>query len=670
MKTTDAATTRTAVDTTGRFKSDLAAIPGLPGMYVSVGAAQGASGSSYTVDSGDNWVLLDQDIQYISTEFLDGNTGWAGSFSMNSTMGGIYKWKGLMSVMVSNLPICAGDSLNVNVNVIGSLNSGNTFTVELSNAVGDFSNPTVIGTLLNNVSSVVHCFIPLSIPSGTGYRVRAISDDPSNTTGDNGFNLTINNKPIVNAGSDITICYAVDLNLNANVMFYDSLSWSTSGTGLFNNPSIVNPVYTPSLADSAAGAIMLYLTAYSDCGFTVDTLNLTLSTTAVANAGIDVSICEGDSATLLANGGSSYLWNTDPTLCCLAIANPIATPTVTTTYIVTATSLCGTASDSVVVTVNSKPLALISTNDPVSFCDGGNATLVANYDPTFVYNWFLDGSATTVDDTLYVAEVTGEYTVLVTNSNMCSQISNSINIIANPLPIGTISASDTTAFCDGDSIILSVSTSSANDYSWFKDGVLITGNDNNPLTVNTSGNYVALILDSAGCSSNSPTVGVTVNPIPPTPTITVNNGILFSSALNGNQWYLEGNIIAGAVQRPYTPTVTGNYSVQVTSPEGCKSDMSIPYYITVGIDEISNELNISIYPNPNAGILNIAVSFDNITDVNVEITDALGQLVLNTNLNGNINSKRIDISHLTDGMYFVKLTYDTKSVMGKIVLQR
>jgi len=258
----------------------------------------------------------------------------------------------------------------------------------------------------------------------------------------------------------------------------------------------------------------------------------------------------------------------------------------------------------------------------------------------------------------------------VTNTYSCSQLSNNIDIIVNPLPTGTITASDTNVFCQGDSVILTVNTDIANHYSWYKDGTQISGNDDSPLTVTSSGNYNSIITDNATCSTYTSMINVTVNPVPPKPTITVNSDILFSSSFNGNQWYLEGNIIPGANQRPYTPTVTGNYTVQVTSPEGCLSPMSDPYYITVGINEIGNDLYINVYPNPSNGTISIASSFENVNELYVEMFDALGQSVLTTYLNGNINNKAINISKLADGIYFVKLTYNDKSIMRKIMLQK
>jgi hypothetical protein len=92
-----------------------------------------------------------------------------------------------------------------------------------------------------------------------------------------------------------------------------------------------------------------------------------------ANAGPDVSICNGSSTTLTATGGSTYLWSTGATTASISVS-----PTTTTTYTVTAYDATGTNSDTddVTVTVNAIPVANAGTD--VSTCQGTSVTLSAS----------------------------------------------------------------------------------------------------------------------------------------------------------------------------------------------------------------------------------------------------------------------------------------------------
>lgn len=85
------------------FSYDIDKVQGTPGMYVSTGedpAATGTYGSSYSLDNGNTWIVIDAD-QHITVKFLDINTGWSGAISAGAT-GGIYKWTGA-SIGISSI---------------------------------------------------------------------------------------------------------------------------------------------------------------------------------------------------------------------------------------------------------------------------------------------------------------------------------------------------------------------------------------------------------------------------------------------------------------------------------------------------------------------------------------------------------------------------------------
>ena len=82
---------------------------------------------------------------------------------------------------------CVNAAANIEFSSNYTFNAGNLFTVELSDNTGDFSSPTVIGTLN---STVANGSIPVNIPAlpqGLGYRVRITSSNPSVLTSDVAF---------------------------------------------------------------------------------------------------------------------------------------------------------------------------------------------------------------------------------------------------------------------------------------------------------------------------------------------------------------------------------------------------------------------------------------------------------------------------------------------------
>jgi len=107
-----------------------------------------------------------------------------------------------------------------------------------------------------------------------------------------------------------------------------------------------------------------------------------------------------------------------------------------------------------------------------------------------------------------------------------------------------------------------------------------------------------------------PVVTVQVQAVPvscswlPNPVVTVQGNTLFSSALEGNQWFDQNGIIPGAVGPNYVPTRSGTYYVVVTSG-ACVSEPSnaIPFAITDIPDP--EPKRVLVYPNPTVNELNI-----------------------------------------------------------------
>ncbi len=70
-------------------------------------------------------------------------------------------------------------------------NAGNTFTAQLSDASGNFTNAVNIGQVASTIPAAISAQIPNSSLAGTGYRIRVVSSDPALTGTDNGTDLQV-----------------------------------------------------------------------------------------------------------------------------------------------------------------------------------------------------------------------------------------------------------------------------------------------------------------------------------------------------------------------------------------------------------------------------------------------------------------------------------------------
>ncbi|WP_191963356.1 beta strand repeat-containing protein, partial [Flavobacterium luteum] len=101
-------------------------------------------------------------------------------------------------------PFCAGASVSVPFTISGTFVSGNIFTAQLSNSSGSFTSPTAIGTLTQTTAGTISATIPPGATTGSLYRIRVVSDNPSINGADNGTDLTVNATVTINAFSSTT----------------------------------------------------------------------------------------------------------------------------------------------------------------------------------------------------------------------------------------------------------------------------------------------------------------------------------------------------------------------------------------------------------------------------------------------------------------------------------
>lgn len=148
-------------------------------------------------------------------------------------------------------------------------------------------------------------------------------------------------------------------------------------------------------------------------------------------------------------------------------------------------------------------------------------------------------------------------------------------------------------------------------------------------------------------------------------TTTVGTTISANSTGVSYQWIDCGTNqpLAGVTGQAYTPTVTGNYAVIVTSTD-CVDTSECVLIDFTGINELNSSL-IKIYPNPTvSGVF--TVEFDGSID-QIILFDALGRTI---DVPTNTASGKVDGSLLSAGKYTVKvITQDAVYTKGLVILE-
>ena len=540
-----------------------------------------------------------------------------------------------------------------------NVNQSGVYSVTVTDANG-CSNSTSATVSVNPLPTVTIAG-PTAICSGSSTTLTASGADSYLwNNGSNGQSLTVSN-----AGT-----YTVT-GTNA----YDCQNTASATVSV--NPSYNNVTASQAICEGATynffGTILNTTGNYTHNGTTlagcdsIVNLTLTVNTLPTATINGNTSFCEGESTTLSATGGVSYVWNNGTTTPNITITNGGA-------YSVTATDANGCSNiASAVVTANPLPNITISGN--TAFCEGSTTTLTAQGGNSYTWNNGLQTPSITIS-------TSGNYSVTGVGSNGCSYTA-SVSVSANPLPAITINGN--TAFCQGGSTTLTAT--GADSYAWNN------GTTTPSITVDAFGIYSVVGTTAIGCTGTA-SVTVTVSPNPTitisgdtelcpdeTTTLTANGGTSYMwfdgstystyqtstvgsySVIGYNDAGCHAMATAEVVAYPdaeseetatatgsytwngETYTESGDYTFTTTTAHGC--DSTITLHLTIeeggdnGIDDISAD-DIKVYVNGR----NIVI--EGSLDESVMVYDVMGRTIYH-------DVVRAPITAPTSGVYMVKI---------------
>ena len=383
------------------------------------------------------------------------------------------------------------DSVTVIVNPLPNANAGNDIglcigdSIQLNASGGD----TYLWSPNDSISNI-NIPDPIVFPIDTSTYTVTVTDSNSCVNSDS-IIVTVHPLPNVSAGADDTICMGDTIQLIGT----GALNYAWTPNDSISNDSVPYPFVWPSVNID-------YVVVGTDANGCVssDTVNISVNSLPVINAGSDVQICIGDSVQLNASGGDSYQWSPAGSLTNSIIADPVAFPTDTTDYIVTSADTNGcVSSDTVRVIVNPLPDANAGFN--VNICEGGHAFL--NASGGILYQWSPSAylNHDTVADPLAFPDTSMVFTVDVTDSNGCTASDSMIVIVF------MVYAVDDQYICEGDSVQLDVFGEPGVSFSWSPVTGLSDPNIINPWASPTSTTtYVVTATDSQGCTDQADVV--------------------------------------------------------------------------------------------------------------------------------------------------------------------
>jgi len=252
----------------------------------------------------------------------------------------------------------------------------------------------------------------------------------------------------------------------------------------FDHWEFQNHTPLPSTTDSAV-SVNLTMT---DSIVAVFTTSSTLPSVTAS----DSVICPGDSVLLQVSSGSSFSWSPSTGLSCTTCPNPVATPSVSTTYSVFVSGSCAIGAGSITINLTSPGVPTATAVNP-TICVGSSTTLNVNGGSNFIWSPSTGLSCTTCPNPVASPTASTIYSVTASGGSCINGTGVvTVNVTGPPIP----STGGDATICSTSSTELSASGGSS--YTWTPSTGLTCTNCPNPTaSPNTTTTYTLIVSSSA-----------------------------------------------------------------------------------------------------------------------------------------------------------------------------
>lgn len=292
----------------------------------------------------------------------------------------------------------------------------------------------------------------------------------------------------------------------------------------------------------------------------------------------------------------------------------------------------------------------ITAQSATTICPGGNVVLQTT--ATGTYQWYESGNAISgATASTYNATAAGSYTVKVSDVNGCSSVSSNIITVTVSSPAApTISASGSTNFCPGGSVVLSAA-GVGSTFQWYEGTTAIPGASSSTLTVTSAGSYSVEEIVGGCTSARSSATTVTIDPLD-NANFTYSPSTICAGAANitptvitpGGTFSVTPNTLvfvdASTGEIDVTGSVNGVYTITYTTAGTCPNSSSSTFTITSAPDASFT------YSNPEY-CKNVS------NPLPVFTTGSAGVFSSTTGLVINSNTGEVDLALSSPGVYTV-----------------
>lgn len=369
-------------------------------------------------------------------------------------------------------------------------------------------------------------YVLVATDLGTGCSSNPTTVNPLSTA-----TVVVRDNPVAQPGQDTVMCLGDTIHLNgfaSGAAGPYTYSWTPTSTGYVDDPNRPDPRVSPLQTTT----FTLVATA-NGCDSRGEQITVFVETIPTLEAGENLSMCQGDTVLMgaLASGSPfpgqtaySFVWSPRTNLSDPFSPEPFAYPDTTTKYVVVATSNrgCGSAKDSMTVTVKPTPIAHVVTLDTL-ICIGETLQLVGSHSfvntdsvppNQVIYRWSPRASiqGSMFDNPVTVKPDESTAYLLETNVLGCKTFDQVI-VNVSQQPTAAITASDT-VICAGEVVqLMGQGGFGSSTYLWSPSSGVSDSSIVDPIVEPMVTTTYMLTIEEGACTSDT-SIRIKVLPFP------------------------------------------------------------------------------------------------------------------------------------------------------------
>lgn len=567
------------------------------------------------------------------------------------------------------------DTMQINIFPTGSVNAGpdqslcaNNANVALNGVISGGASQglwtsTGSGVFVPSDTTLYATYIPSSSDTSGGVVSLTLTATNSCNTASDFVVVDFSPAPFVDAGPSMSMCGTNPfLSVSGVVSGATGGQWTTSGTGTFTpGPTSLNTTYNATAGDIAMGTIMLYLTSTGNgsCNAVTDSMEITITSGIIVNAGSDQNVCSTAGFTALngsvSNGSTTGVWST------LGSGTFMPNDSVLTAeyHFSNADTLAGTV-DLVLTSINNGSCAAQSDTMTISFgssayVNAGSDQIVCASNTLVSLNGLVSGGASegqwqtlgsgsfspadTLLSTTYSPSATDsingtvQLVLVSTNHGSCSQGRDTLEVMIEQLPVAQ-AGSNIQICASVDTIPLTGAVTNAGGGVWttggtgsFAPGDSLLATNYLPSTSDLAAGSITLYLTTTGTTICTPyTDSLTIDLVTPLvadfgfvetcvgqPMSFSDSTAVFTGTILSWSWDFNDGDSSSSQNPVHIYSASGTYDVALTVESSLGCSYQIIQTITVNDGPIA-----AFGMSPNPGLVNESISFSDLSSGSVQ----------------------------------------------------